>query len=388
MLDRARDVAELLLAPAGDSSLVVSSPALDSLEQFVDGLCRTVGAGAACLVPPGEDDAGVPGRPIGLIARSEADRAALHTLLDTPRIVTRRGYSWISAQQIADHCGLMIELPGSGRSCHLLLAFSRAYLDDEGVIAQVLTLAPALGMMAGAVQSITAQLHASAGCVAALEAVLHQSECGIAVVAADQSVVFANAAARSILDQADGVELRRNRLRPTRYQDAIRFHAILDAVITPPRHMEAQRPRAATLLLERPGPERPLMAVIAPIGFGGPRGVSAQRYAASDRLDDQPQGRAAAIVRLMRPETEGVRGIEAICQLHGLSPVETQLVGCLTSRLTLAEAAIQMRIKPDTARTYLKQIFAKTDTHRQSDLIQLFLRYQRAVSGNILVEAA
>jgi len=385
MLDLGKDLADFVLAPVDDSPLLLASAARDSLERFVEGLCRTVGAGAACIMLPSDGDASVA---IGRVASSEAAGRALQILLGTERLGSRCGYRWISIQQHAEHCGLMVDLPGATRGGHLLLAFSRGYLDDEGVIAQVLTLAPSLALMAGAVQSITAHLHTCERRVAALEAVLNQSECGIVVVAMDHSVIFANATARAILDRGDGIELRRNMLRPTRYQDAVRLHAILDAVITPSRHMAARRPRGAMLLLERPGPERPLIAVVAPVDQDWSNAIAAQADASTDLRDDRQQDRAAAIVRVMCPETEEVRGMDTICQLHGLSPVETQLVGCLTSRLTLSEAASRMRIKPDTARTYLKQIFAKTDTHRQSDLIQLFLRYQRAVSGYVLFEAA
>ncbi|MET0293195.1 MAG: hypothetical protein ABW136_12610, partial [Steroidobacteraceae bacterium] len=40
---------------------------------------------------------------------------------------------------------------------------------------------------------------------------------------------------------------------------------------------------------------------------------------------------------------------------------------------TLAEAAEELRITPATARGYLKQVFAKTATNRQPDLIRLML---------------
>lgn len=383
MLDLDLDLAELLLlAPAEDSAPAIPIAGMPPLERFVEGLCRTIGAVAGCIVASGEGEA-APGElhAIGLVGRNEAARAALQTLANGERTLSRRGYSWIRDADTPDHCGLMVEMPGVGRSGHLLLAFARDHLDDEGVIAQVLTLAPGLGMMAGAVQTIVAELDATAQRHRALMAVLRQSECGIVVVGADQNVLFANPAAQAILDAGDGLELRRNMLRPTRYQDAVRFHAALDAVIAPPRHRDMRRDRGAMLLLERPGPDRPLIAVIAPPERDG-------LSAAGTGEGRADHGRAAAIIRLMRPEASVARGLEPICHLHGLSPVETQLVACLTRGLTLGEAATSMRIKPDTARTYLKQVFAKTDTHRQTDLLQLLLRYQRAVSGDVVFEAA
>jgi DNA-binding CsgD family transcriptional regulator len=40
---------------------------------------------------------------------------------------------------------------------------------------------------------------------------------------------------------------------------------------------------------------------------------------------------------------------------------------------TLESAAGALRIKPQTARSYLKKIFLKTDTNRQSDLVRVLL---------------
>lgn len=391
MLDLDLDLAELLLlVPAEEPGPPVPLTCKTALERFVEGLCRTVGALAGCIVVAGEG-AGTQRRPaeaIGLAGRSEAARSALRALVNDDRPPSRRDYSWIRNADTPDHCGLMVEMPGVHSTDHLLLAFARDQLDGEGVIAQVLTLAPGLGMMAGAVQEIAAERDAIQRRQHALTAVLRQSDCGIVVVGTDHSVLVANPAARAILDAGDGIELRRNTLRPIRYQDAVRFHAALDAVIAPPRHRAArragERERGAMLLLERPGPNRPLIAVIAPVDHA----IVEDRLSGSADDVGTEQGKAAAIIRLMRPEISVTRGMEPICQLHGLSPVETQLVACLAQGLTLSEAATQMRIKPDTARTYLKQVFAKTDTHRQADLLQLLFRYQRAVSGEVAFNAA
>jgi len=389
------DLAELLLlAPAEDPPPPVTIGELSAAERFVEGLCRTIGALAGCIVPPGTDATADPGRPLGLVARSGPARIALEALLRRPCPLAQRGYGWLRVDDVPDHCGLGVAMPGAGQAGHLMLVFARDLLDDESAITRILALAPGLGVMASAMQATLADRAASECRHAALTAVLAQSECGIVVVAADQDVLFANPAARAILDAGDGMELRRNRLRPTRYQDAVRFHAALDTVIAPPRHgeprgREGQRPRGALLLLDRPGPDRPLIAAIAPAGCdvhpAPDRHAEGEGGAAVDGEHSGEQ--AAAIVRLLRPESSGARGLEPICQLHGLSPVETQLVACLTRGLTLAEAALQMRIKPDTARTYLKQVFVKTDTHRQTDLLQLVLRYQRAVSGDVRFDA-
>lgn len=344
----------------------------DSLDRFVEGLCRTIGAQAGCLIPDDDRMMGTIIRPCGVSARNDEARAALRTLLRIEVEVSRRGYGWLRDAAVPHYCGLVVETPMSTGAGHLLLLFAADQLEDEAHILEILKVAPGLAAMAGAMHEVTVDLSLAERRERALSATLRQSECGIVLVRADHSVLFANPAAQDILDAADGIELRRNLLRPTRYHDVVKFQAALDSIVAPPTHQKTTRGRGLMMMLERPGnAHRPLIAVVAPTGCA-----------------TGEDGEAAAIVYFMRPECSVARGIEPICHLHGLSPVETQLVTHLVGGLTLNEAATQMRIKPDTARTYLKQVFAKTDTHRQADLIQLILRYQRAVRGEFLFESA
>lgn len=378
MLGSDSDIADpitLVARPPGPNRAPESR---DTLDRFLDGICRTVGALAGCLIPHDDRAMGAIIRPCGFTARNDEARAALRVLLRVEVELSRRGYGWVRDAGAPDYCGLAVETPMQHGAGHLLLLFACDQLEEEAVIVQVLALAPGLGAMAGAMHEVTVDLALAERRHRALAAALRQSECGTVLVRADHSVLFANPAAQAILDVADGMELRRNLLRPERYQDVIRFQAALDAVIAPPLHAKPGRSRSLMMLLERSSAQRPLIAVIAPTGCEGTDGG----------MDGGDQGEAAAIVYLMRPECSVAQGLEAICQLHGLSPVETQLVSHLVSGLPLVETAAQMRIKPDTARTYLKQVFAKTDTHRQSDLLQLMLRYQRAVRGDFLFESA
>jgi DNA-binding CsgD family transcriptional regulator len=59
----------------------------------------------------------------------------------------------------------------------------------------------------------------------------------------------------------------------------------------------------------------------------------------------------------------------------------------LAAGLSVGDAATRMRVKVDTARAYLKQVFAKTGTHRQASLLQLVTRHQRVIQGDHLFGA-
>ena len=120
-------------------------------------------------------------------------------------------------------------------------------------------------------------------------------------------------------------------------------------------------------MLARRNGMRPLLVVIAPVRPG------------LDKADFA--GGAAAVIHCVSPGAGHSQGLEMLCELHGLTRVETRLMAHLHAGLTVSEAATEMRIKLGTARTYLKQIFAKTDAHRQTDLIALMSGYMRAIRG-------
>ena len=73
----------------------------------------------------------------------------------------------------------------------------------------------------------------------------------------------------------------------------------------------------------------------------------------------------------------------ALCAL-GLTAAERRLVGHLCRGRPLEDAAAAAEVTISTARTYLKRIFAKTGTHRQSELIALLA----ALSPPVEIRAA
>lgn len=58
-----------------------------------------------------------------------------------------------------------------------------------------------------------------------------------------------------------------------------------------------------------------------------------------------------------------------LSQLYGLTRGEAALAAHLSQGQSIEEAAERLFISPHTARTHLKRIFMKTDTHRQTELV-------------------
>jgi DNA-binding CsgD family transcriptional regulator len=59
-----------------------------------------------------------------------------------------------------------------------------------------------------------------------------------------------------------------------------------------------------------------------------------------------------------------------------LTPSEARLACIIARGAPPAVAARELKIARETARNQLKSVFAKTDTHRQSELVALLLRVQ------------
>lgn len=94
-------------------------------------------------------------------------------------------------------------------------------------------------------------------------------------------------------------------------------------------------------------------------------------------------GEAAVVAYIVEPDFDSSLQLNAVCRLFGLSPVESSLACHLAIGKSLRDAAREMHIKEQTARSYLKQIFLKTDTRRQAGLVRALLCSLVRVAGGI-----
>ena len=81
----------------------------------------------------------------------------------------------------------------------------------------------------------------------------------------------------------------------------------------------------------------------------------------------------AAVVYLSDTQAASTASAQRLIDLFDLNATEAALALQLVQGRTLAQAARQMHLTEQTARTYSKRIFAKTGTHRQADLVRLIL---------------
>lgn len=270
-----------------------------------------------------------------------------------------REFCWFDGPAAGEATLLARVAEQASHGFHLVLRIA----DEPAARARTAALIPDLALLlqlcADAGERLDGMREARDAAVQALD----QGECGIIAVRADHSLVFANTAARVLLAAEAGLHVRRGMVRPTSLADAIRFREALERVIDPPLGELATGSKAVVMLLSDEGEGHPPIVVIAP-------------------AQGAREGRgAAAIITVHRPTPGAARGLDTLCRLHGLSKVEGRLMTHLMAGLTITEAAGEMHIKVETARTYLKQMFVKTGVHRQTDLVSMMARYARALRG-------
>lgn len=184
-----------------------------------------------------------------------------------------------------------------------------------------------------------------------IEAGLNFVAIGIVLLADDGRIIFANDAARALIDRQDGIREHRGHLQATNRSDmALLSNAISYALAGSDAAGGARHAPLLALKRQRGGP---LVA-----SFGA---MPVKRGAAGH----------GALVCFVDPGLDIQQLAQPVCRLFLLSRVETELVCLLVSGQTLAEAAQSLHIKMDTARGYLKHVFMKTGSNRQVDLVRL-----------------
>jgi len=180
-----------------------------------------------------------------------------------------------------------------------------------------------------------------------LELVRH----GAMLVRADGHPHVANQAALAILKKSDGISLARTGLVAERASDTRLLYRLLQEAMATP---ESGEPQGSPFCLERRQSRSALIVRVVP----GP-GLNCWPVA-QERL---------ALLRLYDRDVGLVVDEKALISLYGLTRGEATLAAKIVAGKSLDEAATELFISPLTARTHLKRIFMKTDTHRQPELV-------------------
>jgi DNA-binding CsgD family transcriptional regulator len=76
--------------------------------------------------------------------------------------------------------------------------------------------------------------------------------------------------------------------------------------------------------------------------------------------------------------------VESLRQRYSLTPAEARTAVALVRGGTLQHNSELLKLRPMTIRGYIKQVFAKTTTHSQLDLLRLVLTGTSSIAGDRL----
>ncbi len=180
-----------------------------------------------------------------------------------------------------------------------------------------------------------------------LELVRH----GAMLVAYEGRPQLANRAALAILKKNDGLSMARTGLIAERTADTKLLQKLLQEAIKSP---EMGEPKDSPITLPRKSTHNALIVRVVP-GPGLDCWPGTDNRTALMKIYDQDMGLELDAGVLVR--------------LYGLTRGEATLVKHLVQGKSIEDAAAELFISPHTARTHLKRIFMKTDTHRQTELV-------------------
>ena len=178
----------------------------------------------------------------------------------------------------------------------------------------------------------------------------------VAALDADGRLLGRNRLFASLLDEGDGLRLAGNSLTAAAQEDADKLASSLAALHRGQGEDLTLPPPVRVLSIRRCG-RAALTCAIVPV----------QLLFAPGAVD------ASAVAFVSDPEFCLQRSVRSVCALYQLTPTETQLSLYLVRGYNSADIATAMALKEETIRAYLKHIYTKTDTCRQSELVQLLL---------------
>lgn len=221
------------------------------------------------------------------------------------------------------------------------------------------TLAAVIDHLAPALENHWALLHLGS-LNQLLTAVVDGFAPAIFLVARDGTLLFASRKARELLDSVSGLRIRGDRIAAgNRVEDRALLEAIGHVSGHDPTHAADNIP-IKVLPLSNDNHNHPL---VVSVHSAGPL------FCASNNTHHE------AVMLVVKPPY-ALHEVErcAFARAYQLTNAQARLTGLLLAGYSLGRTAECMNISDNTARSHLKQIFQKTETHSQIELVHLHAR--------------
>ncbi len=186
-----------------------------------------------------------------------------------------------------------------------------------------------------------------------LETALDRMETAVFLLKEAGAVCYSNAAGLRLLESRDGLTVRHNRLVADSSSAKDSLARLIQAALA------EKGARGGSAFLPRQRSARPLIVKAMPI---------------ARRADFWLGSQTRAIIFVKDPDAASGEAADEALDAYGLTPSEKKLLKQLIGGRSLQEAADSLNITRVTSRNRLARIMSKTDTHRQSELLQLMLR--------------
>lgn len=191
--------------------------------------------------------------------------------------------------------------------------------------------------------------------LAAGESVLDRLPLGVVFLGSDGAASFCNRAAEDILQANDGLALRNGVLAAQHRTAGIQLRKSIASALA-----LGQWSGPAAVSVPRPSLRRDFQVVTAPL-LG--------RFRQFVGLP-----KPMVLVLITDPEGQTPASTQVLMQLFKLTRKEAALAAKLSEGKSVEQAAGELSIRYETARTHLRRIFTKTGTSRQAELLLTIAR--------------
>jgi DNA-binding CsgD family transcriptional regulator len=264
---------------------------------------------------------------------------------------------WLHPLHLLDHAFVVLERRGQSAVYVLCARNDGAGPFSEGAMAILRRIAPELHRAHAAGRALRAARHANRLATDALDSMA----VGVVVLNADGNLISANRLARAVIADGDALYLSNGTLafdksgRRTRMRDLI-----AQAMRLQPDN--GQSPYLASALARR-NDRRPLTLLLVP-------------------KDGRETGADApvAVLYIGDPERPVRFDHQRIARLYGLSRAESRVAALLASGYRLDQISDMLGVAYETVRKHLKQVFSKTGTYRQAELVRVLVTGPAGVS--------
>ena len=175
---------------------------------------------------------------------------------------------------------------------------------------------------------------------------------GLVIVSAAGRALFANRTARELAATREAIVLDARGIRVRHRLENRAFQRLIGSAVV--------GGAGGALALSRASGRLSLVVLVAPLV--GTLAATATTAGLSS---------GAAAVFLTDPERQAEPPAERLQALYGLTPTEARVALHLVRAGTIARAAVALGLAPETIRTHLKRIYAKTGVHQQGALARL-----------------